>query len=98
MPDLIKMYIRHSLIGFGIAAVFVAMLLFFDVANLWTMISHDPSGVLVVFILWFFNGLLFASVQFGYAVMALAEKPQRPGGGLRQMHLVPARVVARKTR
>ena len=36
MPELIKLYIRHSLIGFGISAIFVGLLLYFNVMNLWT--------------------------------------------------------------
>ena len=85
------MYIRHSLIGFAISAVFVAMLLYFNVMNLWTLISHDQSAVLAVFILWFFNGAVFASVQFAYAIMMMAEKPEKPGGGggLRSFVLAP---------
>lgn len=97
MPKLIQMYIRHSLIGFGISAVFVGMLLYFNVLNLWGMLLHDKSAGLVVFILWFFHGALFASVQFGYAVMNLAEKPEKPGGGggLRSHVLVPVKATAR---
>ena len=96
MPDLIKLYIRHSLIGFGIAAIFVAMLLYFNVQNLWTLISHDKSAVLAVFVLWVFNGGLFAAVQFAYAVMNLAEKPDGSGGGGRLRAVrVDARASAR---
>lgn len=96
MPELIKLYIRHSLIGFGISAVFVVMLLYFNVMNLWTLISNDSAAFLVVFILWFFHGALFASVQFGYAIMALAEKRDGAGGGgLRAYVLAPVRAQAR---
>jgi len=99
MPELIKLYIRHSLIGFGISAIFVAMLLYFNIMNLWTLISHDQSAVLAVFILWFFNGAVFASVQFAYAVMSLAEKPDRSGGGgLRSYVFAPARSQSRVNR
>ena len=81
MPDLIKLYIRHSLIGFGVAAVFVALLMIFDVMNLRTMILKDSAALLAVFILWFFNGVVFAGVQFAYAISSLARKPDGPGGG-----------------
>ena len=30
MPELVKMYIRNVAIGFGVAAIFVALLLWFD--------------------------------------------------------------------
>ena len=99
MPELIKLYIRHSLIGFGISAIFVAILLYFNVMNLWTLISRDESAVLAVFILWFFNGAVFASVQFAYAVMSLAEKSDGSGGGgLRSYVLAPVKSGARINR
>lgn len=96
MPELIRLYIRHSLIGFGISAIFVAMLLYFNVQNLWTLIAQDKAAILAVFILWFFNGALFAAVQFAYAVMSLAEKSNPSGGGgLRAWLMAPVRTGAR---
>ncbi|MFW8634354.1 hypothetical protein [Cribrihabitans pelagius] len=81
MPELVKMYIRNVLAGFAIAAGFVAMLLWFDVMNLWSLVSGSSSGVLAVFLLWFMHGIVFAGVQFGWAVMAMAEKDKGPRGG-----------------
>ena len=81
MPELVKMYIRHVAIGFGISAVFVAGLMWFNVVNLAELVMASKGGYLAVFLLWFFNGLVFAGVQFGIAVMNMAEKPQKPGGG-----------------
>ncbi|WP_290558846.1 hypothetical protein [Aestuariivita sp.] len=99
MPDLIKLYIRHSLIGFAIAGVFVAALLYLNVMNLWTLVSNDQSAILVVFILWFFNGVVFASVQFAYAVMNLAEKPDRSGGkGVTPFVLAPQKALVHAPR
>lgn len=83
MPELIKMYIRHVAIGFGIAAVFVAGLMWFNVVNLRELVMTSSGGYLAVFLLWFFNGLVFAGVQFGIAVMNMAEKPEGPKGGNR---------------
>ncbi len=81
MPELVKLYIRHTAIGFAIAAAFVAMLLWFNVMNLWYLVTHSGSGLLAVFILWFMNGIVFAGVQFAWAVMSLAEKPDDRRGG-----------------
>jgi hypothetical protein len=82
MPELVKLYIRNVIIGFGISAVFVAALLYFDVMGLWALVSGSKDGVLAVFILWVMNGIVFASVQFGWAVMALAQKDNDgPRGG-----------------
>ncbi len=81
MPELVKMYIRHVAIGFAISAVFVAGLLYFNVVNLAELIMSSRGGYLALFLLWFFNGLVFAGVQFGIAVMNMAEKPEDPKGG-----------------
>lgn len=84
MPELIKLYIRHVLIGFAIAAGFVAMLLWFNVMNLWHLISTSDVGILALVVLWFAHGIVFAGVQFSLAVMAMAEPPKGGKGGKRQ--------------
>lgn len=81
MPKLIRLYIINVLIGFAIAAAFVAMLLWFNIANLWSLVSNSDAGLLAVFILWFANGIVFAGVQFAIAVMRLTDDaPKHPGG------------------
>ncbi len=93
MPDLLKLYLRQCMIGFGIAAVFVALLLTFNVANLWALISGSDVGLLAVFMLWFFNGIVFAGVQFSIYVMSMAEREDRDGGhGRGIVDYVPVRV------
>ncbi len=93
MPDLLKLYLRQCLIGFGIAAVFVTLLLGFNVANLWGLVSHSDVGLLAVFMLWFFNGIVFAGVQFSIYVMSMAEKEDSDGGrGLGVMDCIPVQV------
>lgn len=84
MPKLIRLYIIQCAIGFAIAAAFVAMLLWFNVANLWHLVSTSPSGLLAVVILWVSNGIVFAGVQFAIAVMRLKEDERPPRGGKRQ--------------
>ena len=71
MPDLVKMYIRQCAIGFGLSAVFVGLLLYFDVANLWHLVTHTDAGLLAVFLMWLFNGIVFAGVQFGISIMSM---------------------------
>jgi hypothetical protein len=80
MPDLVRLYIRHCLIGFAIAAAFTAGLLWLNVANLQHLVLNTSGGALAAFLLFFFNGLLFAGVQFAIAVMGMAEKPDQSGG------------------
>lgn len=95
MPALVKLYIRNVLLGFAIAAVFVGLLLWFNVMNLWSLVTGSESGLLAVFILWFMNGIVFAGVQFAWAVMSMAEKPRGPRGGTPVVHqFEPVRVRA----
>ena len=90
MPELVRMYIRHCLIGFAIAAVFVAGLVWLNVANLQHLLFSSPGGLLGLFLLFFFNGLLFASVQFAIAVMNMAETPDQGGNAPQRLPMADA--------
>ncbi len=81
MPKLVRFYILHTLIGFAVAAGFVAMLLWFNVANLWHLISTSDVGLLAAFLLVMFHGIVFSGVQFGIAIMRMGEDEE--GGGRR---------------
>lgn len=85
MPKLIRLYIINVAIGFALAAVFVGMLLWFDIANLWHLISTSDKGWLALLILWVSNGIIFAGVQFGIAVMQMRDDDDDdgPSGGHR---------------
>lgn len=102
MPKLIRLYITQVIIGFAIAAVFVAMLLWFNIANLWHLVSTSDKGLLAVFILWIANGVIFAGVQFAIAVMRMKDDDDKgPRGGHRQRVAppvqgpIPVRVAAK---
>lgn len=86
MPKLIRLYIKNVAIGFALAGVFVAMLLWFNIANLWHLISTSDKGWVALIVLWFSNGVIFAGVQFGIAVMRMKDDDDDdgPGGGLRE--------------
>jgi hypothetical protein len=81
-PLLVRLYIRQCLIGFGLAAVFVGLLLGFDVARLRSLILATQGGWIALVLLVFFNGVVFAGVQFAITIMRMGE-PRRPGGGRR---------------
>ena len=99
MPKLIRLYITHVLIGFAIAAAFVAMLLWFNVANLWHLVTHSDVGLMAVAILWISNGIVFAGVQFAIAVMRMKDAGDKPAGGrgigVPVMQPVPVPVAAK---
>lgn len=73
MPDLIRLYITHVAVGFAIAAVVVAGLLWFNVANLGHLVATSDVGWLAALLLWLFNGIVFAGVQFAIAIMGMAD-------------------------
>lgn len=84
LPKLVREYIKHVLIGFAASAVFVVLLLWFNIGNLWHLVTHTEAGLLAVFLLWVFNGIVFAGVQFGIAIMRMGDDDDDgPGGGLR---------------
>ena len=68
---------------FTLLVVFVALLLWFNVVNLWHLVSHSDVGVLAVFLLVMFHGIVFSGVQFGIAIMSMAETDEDDAGGTR---------------
>ncbi|PIE08494.1 MAG: hypothetical protein CSA74_02025 [Rhodobacterales bacterium] len=95
MPELVRLYIRNVLVGFGLSAVFVGLLLWFNIANLWQLVSTSPVGWIALAMLLFFNGALFAGAQFAISVMRLEEHDGTPGGGRRVPVAtnIPARIA-----
>lgn len=82
-PPLIRLYIRSVAIGFGVAAVFVGLLLGLDIGGLRRLILGSDAGLIAVGMLWIFNGIIYAGVQFAWAVMAMAERDDGPPRGRR---------------
>ncbi|MGH1367219.1 MAG: hypothetical protein ACRBCL_01280 [Maritimibacter sp.] len=80
MPKLVQLYIRQVLIGFSLSAVFVAALLAFDVAGLWSLITSSDIGWIAVVMLFMGNGIVFAGVQFAIVVNGMAEDDSTGGG------------------
>jgi hypothetical protein len=73
MPDLIRLYITSVATGFLIAAGVVAGLLWFNVANLGHLVATSDVGLMAALLLWLFNGIVFAGVQFAIAIMGMAD-------------------------
>ena len=81
MPGLVRLYITQVAWGFIISAVFVGVLLALNVANLRHLITSSEIGLIALLMIWFMNGIVFAGVQFAYAIMSMAEKSKGPRGG-----------------
>jgi len=83
MPKLVSLYIRNVLFGFVLSGVFVAALMYFNIANLWHLVSSSSMGWVAVVMLFMFNGIVFAGVQFGIAIMRM-DQDDEPKGGKRE--------------
>ncbi len=83
MPALVRLYIKNVLFGFALSAAFVTALLFLNVANLWHLISASPGGWIALTMLFMFNGIVFAGVQFAIAIMRMEDKGERGDKGRR---------------
>jgi hypothetical protein len=83
MPKLIKLYIINVACGFGLSAVFLAALLWLDVAGIRQLIFGSDMGAVAAAMIFVMNGVVFGGVQFGIAVMRMAEDPEGPTRGTR---------------
>ena len=88
-----RFYALHCVVGFPIAGVFVAALMYFNAANLWHLISASDIDLMELFVFWVLNGIVFAGVQAAVAVMMMAENPDQnddgPRGGMPTTAPVP---------
>ncbi|MCE5972747.1 hypothetical protein LZA78_04570 [Sinirhodobacter sp. WL0062] len=102
MPELVRLYIRNVIAGLGLSVAFVGLLLWFNVANLWHLISSSDIGYIAVALLVVFNTVVFSGVQFAISIMRMAHDDDTPGGGKRDAipavdasaQMVPVRVEA----
>lgn len=99
MPKLVALYIRSVAIGFAISAAFLAVLFGLNVAGLRGLLMGSSSGWIAAVMLFMSNGIVFSGVQFGIAVMKLAEPPEGPRGGTKApvtpLTLTPVRLTSR---
>ncbi|MFD0979651.1 hypothetical protein [Tropicimonas aquimaris] len=89
MPQLVRLYIRQVIIGFLLSAVFVSLLMGVNVANLRHLVTHSSGGYIAVVMLWVFNGIVFAGVQFGISIMRMSHDDGDSGRGKRITFATP---------
>lgn len=70
---LIRLFLNATAVGFAVSAALVVMFWVMDVAGLASRLENSPDALLLLFILWFSNGLLFGVVQIGYAVWTMGR-------------------------
>lgn len=81
LPRLIRLYIFHCIIGFALAGVFTALVLWVNVANIGHLVATVEGGWFAAGIFFVLNGIVFAGVQTGIVIMTLDD--DTPGGGTR---------------
>ena len=70
---LIRLFLNGVAIGFALSAGFIVILWLSDFGNLIARAGQSDDGFLLLFILWFSNGLLFAAVQIGFSVWQMGR-------------------------
>ncbi len=93
MPALVRLYIRHVAIGFALGLCFTGLLMWLNVGNLWHLVRATDEGWIAVIMLIVFNGIVFSGVQFGIAVMQLADDGKDGGGRPAREPVAPAAVA-----
>ncbi len=74
MPDHIRLIIKHAFVGLGISVAFTAMILYFNIGNLWHLVTHTAEGPIAVLMLIVFGTVTFGSAQIGYKIMSMGEE------------------------
>jgi hypothetical protein len=70
VPAPIRLLLRHALIGYAVATLFMLAILWRDLFGLATLMLQAPEHPLPLALLWCFIGLTSAGVQMGIAIMA----------------------------
>jgi len=83
MPAFIRLILKHAAFGFGISAGFTAMILYFNIGNLWHLVTNTADGPIAVIMLLVFGTITFGSVQIGYVIMTMKDADDDPEGGKR---------------
>ncbi len=80
-PVLLRFLAIHLAIGVAAGWVVLAAFLYFDIANLRTLIVGSPDGVLALVLLAAFFALTFGSAGMGVAVMSPEARERYNGDG-----------------
>lgn len=70
---LIRLFLNGTAVGFALSALFVAAIWGLDIAGINSHAQDSGDAFLLLFILWFFNGLLFGAVQISYVVWQMGQ-------------------------
>jgi len=79
-PGLLSFLLGHLLVGIAVGWALLGLLLWLDVAGLWSLIAASDSAWLVVALLLFGFAITFGSLAMGTGVMGLTTRrpPRQP--------------------
>lgn len=83
LPRLVRLYICHCVIGFGIAGVLTGLVLTYNFAGIGHLVANVDGGWLAGFIFFMFNGSVFAAVQTAIVIMSMEYDDDDDTGGHR---------------
>lgn len=66
--------LKHLLSGVFGGLVFGALILYYDVSKIWTMISSSPDGIVYLIMLFFSLFITFGSIGMGWGIFSLAQE------------------------
>ena len=101
---LVRFVVANVLIGMGVGCAFAGMVLYFDIAGLWRLISHSSNPYPALALLFGSFMITFGSIVCGTAIMLLPkdDDPPPPRGGkkapIKLGGPAPARVAAGRSR
>ena len=72
-PRLVRFYVFHCLIGFLLAAILTAAILIADFGGIGHLVATVEGGWLAGLVFFVLNGIVFAGVQTGIAVMSMGD-------------------------
>ena len=82
LPRIVRLYILHCLIGFALAALFTAAVVWLDIAGIGHLVTHVTGGYVALLVFFVLNGIVFAGVQTAIAIMTMSydDTPKPPRG------------------
>lgn len=71
LPRIVRLYILHTLVGFGLSVIFTGLILWLDVAGIGHLVRTVDGGRIMGVVFFVLNGIVFASVQTAIVVMTM---------------------------
>jgi len=93
MPDHIKFILRHAGVGVLVALTFTGLILYFNVANIWHLVTHTAEGPIALAVFVVLCSITFGSVQIGLRIMSMGQDDDTPKGGRRDMSQAQLRPI-----